>query len=50
MFKMTDIPKHPLIGCCDKLLKMFSRRLHSHFIKTQSICSLFQININELFS
>jgi len=49
MFKMNDIPKHPLIGCWGKLLKMESRRIHSHFIKIQRICSLFQINTNELF-
>ncbi len=49
MFKMTDIPKHPLIGCWEKLLKIASRRIHPHFIKTQRICLLFQINTNELF-
>ena len=49
MFKMNDIPKHPLIGCWGKLLKMARRRIHPHFIKTQRICSFFQINTNELF-
>ena len=49
MFKMTDIPKHPLIGCWEKLLKIASRRIHPNFIKTQRICLLFQINTNELF-
>ncbi len=43
MFKMNDTPRQSLIGCWGKLLKMASRRIHPHFIKTKWICSLSQI-------
>jgi hypothetical protein len=47
---MNDIPKHSLIDCWGRLLKIASLRIPPHFIKTQRIYSLFQININKLFS
>jgi hypothetical protein len=45
MFEINDTPKQSLIGCWGKLLKMASRKIHPHFIKTKRICSLFQISL-----